>query len=209
MSTKIKEIGVFPQCNKGIFVSTWDSEKSILKAFMTQIEDTEIEIPEFVLNPKAILTDLISASFLHFKLLLSSRIKEIIENTGYSGIQFFKTRVHSGRNVESNYWILNPFEFRNNYIDFDNTIIKCRIKSEVSFLKVKTNDQLSELVGKSISTNANYVIDKLSLNPDNLKEDFFILDYVSGGIGYFISERLRKEITNSKCTGIEYEKIDQ
>jgi len=38
-----------------------------------------------------------------------------------------------------------------------------------------------------------------------ITEDFFALRYVSGGAGYYVSEKLKKEIETAGCTGIEFQ----
>lgn len=204
LSGKLSEIGIFPQVNKGVFVSTWDSDKSILKVFLRPIDDEKIEIPELILNDNAKWTDMISVSFVDFKLVISSKLKEIIHSSNYSGIQFFKTSIHIVSNIQKDLWLLNPFETRNEYIDFENSIIKCGVNYDFTYCKVSSNYELKELISKGRNENRNYIIDKIALKPNIIKEDFFILDNVAGGICYVVSESLKTRIENAGCTGIEY-----
>ena len=42
------------------------------------------------------------------------------------------------------------------------------------------------------------------MNSD-FKEDFFVLNYIDGGIKYLVSEKLKQEIEEAGCTGIEFQ----
>lgn len=208
-STSLKEIGTYPQCNNGKFVSTWNSEHSLLPVFKEKITDSRIEVPEFVLNGRANQTDLISASFVSFKLVISNMLKDLIDANHYEGIQFFKTALHCRDGTIMNYWILNPFGFMNEYIDFSQSIIKCRPPQpeSISFLKVADRDGYNCLYENGKKERRIYIIDEPKLYTDKINEEFFLLEGVAGGIGYYVSETLKNEITEAGCTGIAFSEI--
>ena len=208
-SVKRKVIGTYPQVNNGVFKTTWDSEHSILIVFKEKIISTNIEIPQLILNNKAKLTDVLSVSFISFQLVTSEKLKKLIESTNYNGVQYFKTSVLLKDNISQDVWILNPFEFRNNYIDFQSSIIKCSDGAGVSFLNVDSQaafDALCRSNGKE--ERKIYVINEVSLDKSIIKEDFFLLDGVSGGIGYFFSEKLKSKIEEAGCTGIDFAEVN-
>lgn len=50
-------------------------------------------------------------------------------------------------------------------------------------------------------------IDNILLK-DDIKDDFFILRHVEGGIKYIVSENLKQEIEEEGCSGIEFRPIE-
>ena len=50
-------------------------------------------------------------------------------------------------------------------------------------------------------------VNNIYLN-DNINEDFFMLRYVEGGVKYIVSEKLKKEIEDAGCTGIEFQPVE-
>lgn len=50
-------------------------------------------------------------------------------------------------------------------------------------------------------------INNIYLN-ENVNEDFFMLNYVESGVKYIASEKLKKEIEEAGCTGIEFQPIE-
>ena len=61
-------------------------------------------------------------------------------------------------------------------------------------------------IKKEIKLPQRLLIEKLWLNTSNI-HDFFILENVTGGIGYYVSEVVKNEITALGCTGIRFEEI--
>ena len=47
------------------------------------------------------------------------------------------------------------------------------------------------------------IISKLIFDATNVV-DFFVVKYITGGVGFFVSERLKKEIETEHCTGIVF-----
>lgn len=205
-STNLKEIGKFPQCS-GKFVSNWNSNNSLVLVFKKKVASNNIEIPEFILNDKAKRTDLLSTSFLDFMLAISTKLKKLIESKNYEGVQFFKSALHCKNAIAEEYWILNPFGFRNEYIDFNSSTIKRSDSQGVSYLKVKDRSEFDGLVEGGKQENKIHVVSAPKLYSDKIKEDFFLLDGVDGGIGYYVSEAFKNEITEAGCTGIAFSEI--
>jgi hypothetical protein len=150
------------------------------------------------------------------KLTVSGRLKSILENYRKTGMQFFNINILKKGEVLSDYWILNMYEFNQEFIDFSKCKIIYRKKDddfEVTFsaknLEIKVNNikEFNDYIEKAKEKMETITIEKLSLT-DNLSEDFFILKYVFGGIGYYVSERLKQELEDAGCTGIEFQPIE-
>ena len=43
----------------------------------------------------------------------------------------------------------------------------------------------------------------------NIEQDLILLIKVYGGISYYVSEKLKAEIEEAGCTGIEFEPVEQ
>lgn len=207
-STNLKEIGKFSQCDNGIFVSTWNSPNSLLSFFMKKADNENLEVPEFYIDRKAKVTDLLSVSFVSFKLVISTKVKNLIEEFKYDGIQFFRSALHSDSEVvNKEYWILNPYGFRNEFIHFPLSTIECRLKVDISYHEVNDIVEFNQFMEDSKKESKICVIDKLTLNKAKINEEFFLLQGVSGGIGYFVSENLKNKMIKAGCSGIEFEEI--
>ena len=206
-STNLKVIGEFPQVNKGIFKSKWDSPNSILIVHNEKVDNSNVEIPDLILNQGANLTDVLSVVFVDFKLIVSKEFKMLIESKNYSGVEYFKTTVYTKETKTYEYWFLNPFAFRNYYINFQSSFIKEINKSATTYIKVANQAELDTLCLQGRREHKTYSISKLSLFTQNINEDFFLLSGVSGGVGYYVSENLKCEIENLEITGIEFLEI--
>lgn len=142
------------------------------------------------------------------KLTISGKLKAIIEKYRRTGMQFYNIKVIKKDIVFNDYWILNMYEFNQEYIDFKNCLINHRKKKEgggTTTVQISLSS-LSEFENELLNAKQNLesvIIEKLSLN--NVIEDFFILKYVNGGIGYYVSEKLKNEIEDACCTGIEFQ----
>lgn len=204
MSVNLKEIGKFPQVQSGIFKSTWNAPNSLLVGGPKKINNPDIEVPELAMHRKAKSTDLLSTSFIDFKLTISDRLKKLIEAKNYDGIQFFPTILYKGDGTQEKYWILHPFGFRNDYINFSSSTIKCVQGIETSYMKVENMAQFNLLTENQIKERKMHIIDTVSLYEAKIKEDFFLLEWVSGGIGYYVSEALKNEIEKAGCTGMQF-----
>ncbi len=209
-SLKLGEIGKYPQVNNGKFISTWDSGKSLVIVYKKKVDEFNIEIPEIILNNKSKLTDLISTSFLNPKLVISSRVKSILEFQNYEGVQYFNTLIHWNESKIKDYWITNPYGFQNKYIDFSHSEIKCvdKINGECKIINVPDLETFKNIKQTERSFDKIYTIDKVVLKGDILSENFFLLEGVSGAIGYYISENIKYEIEKLGCTGIDFLEID-
>lgn len=213
-----KVLGSYPQVkNIHYNCDVWDEPNFIEHIHNRKIDFKPI-IANAILKPKSIHTDLISTlSAIGFsgKLLVSEKLKKILEKNRKTGLQFFRSPLIQHNNFIMDYWILNMFEFNNEYIDTSKSVIIHNKKSndyKTSFITVKNkvsydNFQLFEddYTEKWTNNEELILIEKLNLNTDNILENFFQLKY---GTKYVVSEKLKKEIEDEGCTGIEFQPVE-
>jgi hypothetical protein len=208
-SLNLNEIGVFTQSEHGKYGSTWDSKHSLVTFYKQKITDSLVEIPGIILQNKARLTDLISTTYLGINLVVSVRLKLIIETTDYSGIQFFPTKVYHKEKTPVDYWILNPFEFRNEFIDFSKTDVeRCPpFPEKKSLIHVADLAEYYRVFEEGKQHNINHLIKSPHLFGTNIREHFFLLENVDGGVGYYVSEDLKNQIVEMGCTGVQFTEL--
>lgn len=207
-----KVLGHYPQV-KSIKQNCdlWDEPK-----FIEHIEFVKVNFQAItanaVLHPKSKQTDLINVSGMGFtrKLLMSGELKKILENNRKSGLQFFKSNLIKDIEIDD-YWVLNMYEINQDYIDFTqaniylteytvNKIRKLNIQNYQEFRGVKDEINLQGYP-------AGIMIEEFMLI-DNIHQDFFAVSDVMGGVKYIVSEKLKKEIEDAGCTGIEFQPVE-
>lgn len=214
-SGNLKIIGKYPQ-TKGIQYNcdVWNEPKFIGQIHFEKVDFDPI-IANAILHPKSKQTDLIDAnSAMGFsnKLLISGKLKTILEKNRKNGMQFFKSPIIQNNLLVEDYWILNMYEFNNDYVDFLNSkILLEEITSEnINSLYLSINSlkdyelKIEEVRGKK---GCNLRVEKLVLSKDKIINDFFMIRYSFSGI-YFVSEKLKQQIEDAGCTGIEFQPIE-
>lgn len=204
-----RQLGIGQQVKKTIhnchikdpmFIDNWNTEVS-----------KKPICPDFQLEEKAKATDLINnynSIGARNKLIISDRLKNIIENYRYKGLEFFQTFVFH-KQESYNYWITTPNHYQMEIIDYK--------KSEIWVMKggwkklEKTNNINSSTIFfqkkqeyrngyKNDKTPHGLTIERVCFKK-NIDLDFFSL---IGANGYFVSERLKSSIEAENCTGIEF-----
>jgi len=188
--------------------------------YIGRIRNKKIEFEPYLLDIELFdnskIGDLIeSGGQISSMLIVSRKLKNILEKNRKTGMQFFNINISHKKVIHNNYWILNMYEFNLEFINFEGCHIhhekKCvdydisfktenitvNLKSYTEFLAYRENAQEEMEIIK---------IEKLSLSDVN--EDFFMLKHVNGGIGYFVSEKLKQEIEDAGCTSIEFQPIE-
>ncbi|CAA7196975.1 imm11 family protein [Chryseobacterium potabilaquae] len=161
-----------------------------------------------IINKKGRLTDFIGSVVNFGNLQISSKLKSIIEKYTSEGIQYFRNTVLHNDLEYSNYWLLHPYQFDQEYIDFGKSeVIHQQKKKEggtvpVSVM-VSSMEDFTYLSEKAREKNEMMNIEKLSLKENIIIKDFFVLRHVSGGM-FYVSEKLKKEIEEAGCTGLEF-----
>lgn len=209
-----KIIGHYPQVQSvQNNCHVWDEPKFVEHIHFEKV-DFEPITSNAILHKKSKQTDLIQCVSMGFsrKLLISGKLKTILERNRKDGMQFFKSPIIQNNILVEDYWILNFYKFNNDYIDFLNSkILLEEITSEsINSLYLSINSlkdyelKIVEVRGKK---SCNLKIEKLVISKDKINNDFFMIRYSFSGI-YFVSEKLKKEIEDAGCTGIEFQPIE-
>jgi hypothetical protein len=197
----------------------WDDPKFVEHIHFEKVDFVPITA-NAILHAQSKQTDLINANAsmgFSSKLLISGKLKKIIENYRKSGMQFFNSPVIQNNIFVEDYWILNMFEFNNEYIDFSKSEVIQNKKSEdynVSYKTFKEKlyfenfEQFNRKRKEVWSVRQESIsIEKLNLHLEKINEDFFSLQFVFGQL-YFVSETLKQEIGDAGCTGIEFQPVE-
>lgn len=163
-----------------------------------------------ILEKKAILTDLISGSANGVgavQLMISTRLKEILERYTDGNIQYFPLTVLY-QNVEINsYWLTNAYAFNPEWVDFEKSVVRLNNYEDSSKsrdIEIETLEQFNSLVDR-LSWPEAVTIKELALHCP--EKDIFVLNRVTGGIGYYVSEKVKFEIEDKGCTGIDFDLV--
>ncbi|TGD58260.1 imm11 family protein [Flavobacterium humi] len=190
----------------------WENPKFIDRIDFVKI-DFEPITSNAILEKKAKLTDLINASCVGFslKLLTSDKLMHILEKYSHGKCQFFESPVIYKNEKIQKYWIIHPYAFNMGFIDFDKSTISARIQkegggTERKTLEINSLDDFMNSLNFYKEKGGIITINNVYLNND-IEDDFFILSNVEGGIKYIVSEKLKKEIEDANCTGIEFQPV--
>jgi hypothetical protein len=144
--------------------------------------DFEPIVSNAILSPKSKLTDLIDVTGMGFtrKLLISSKLRKIIEKYCKSGIQFFQSPIIHRTDIIPDYWVMNAYNIRLDLIDYYNSeIFSRRRKAEggTYLIEEKISD-MDSFIKKREEYNSkktgNLFIKKVKILP-RANEDFFTL----------------------------------
>ena len=169
--------------------------------------ENNVYIPDSIIEPNAKLTDLISSSPIMMQLIISNKLKNLVQNYREDGLQFFPTKLIYKKKVIEDYWILNAFERDYSCINFKKSIISIKNNIQKTSREVDIKSLESFKMFLNTIKHPEYLrIEKLYLIEGN-KQDLLIIDRVLGFFLFF-SEKLKNEVENAGCTGIEFEPIE-
>ena len=190
----------------------WENPKFIDRIDFVKI-DFEPIVSNAILEKKAKLTDLINASCVGFglRLLISDKLKNILYKESYNKCQFFKSPVIFRNEKVEDYRIIHPYLFNLEFIDFEksNIFLTENVFNKIKSMDIKNSFDFEREIIR-LKKDDNYrslYIEKFNL-VENIIADFFILRHVEGGIKYIVSEKLKKEIEDAGCTGIEFQPVE-
>ncbi|MFY7743081.1 MAG: imm11 family protein [Flavobacterium sp.] len=208
-----KVLGHYPQI-KDIHHNChiWDEPKFIEHIYFTKVDFEPITSNAY-LHSKAKQTDLIAATGMGFtlKLLLSGKLKSILEKYKLNGLQFFKSPIIQNNECNDDYWVLNFYISNMDYVDFQKSEIYLTENSFNMIERLYLNNYEEYTLKKQEIEKRGYpygiLIDKFVLNCD-IHDDFFLLKDVKGGVKYITSQKLKQEIEDAGCTGIEFQPVE-
>lgn len=214
LNVKIK--GFYPQVKDvEYYCDVWNTPNFMGNIHFEKFPDNVI-LAKPILNKKANLTDLIEIWNVGFNLnlLLSGKLKNIIEKyIDKKKGEFINCPIIKDGIEYTDYWLFNGYNFNQEYIDFQNSLIKYEKQADdfetsyntkMIFLSVNSLEEFEKYVDVAKEKAEIITIQKLTLKENSIPDEFFMLRYVFSGI-YFISEKLKKEIEDAGCTGIEFQ----
>lgn len=209
-----KIVGKIPQAKDFEHHCNVVTEPSFIdRLFFRKIVEKPI-LSNVILQEKANQTDLIntlsSVGFSYGSIVISNKLKVILEQFNCYGLQYFSTYIVQKNQKFDNYWQTHIYEFAYQYIDFNSTTFKLKdrdcnrnmITKDVKFNDMDEFLQFTDNIEypKMLSFNAIFFNKNINL-------DFFSLRY-DEGIKGIVSERLKNEIEKQEITGIEFRPIE-
>ena len=173
--------------------------------------DQNIILPIPVIHRKAKLTDLISTVTIGFRLVISEKLKNIfVKYVSSKEIEFIPF-VIVNKNKELSYWLVNPINFKMDFVNYPSSEIFIVRAGWHKLERVENiyNEKIFIEKNKLLRDSEGYLslkIDKVKFI-DTITQDFFSLNFVDGAIGYYISEKLKNEIEQAGCTGIAFQQL--
>jgi hypothetical protein len=216
-----KEVGFVPQIVEAIFEGHYKDENQLWNKVFKKIDKNTI-IPKGHLHKRARLTDLMSVSFGAGDLFTTDKLRNIVQKYSQLGVQFADSEIvtNKGEIIKTNikhayitdHSFLNipqcEFCITNRGIDKLNETVKFNtyeefvVKKNALILENKMYDDKS-LLDKSIS------ISKIAFNDSSNFGICSVFDISYGGHGFFVSQLLKDEILNEKCTGVIFREINE
>lgn len=187
-----------------------DNPKLLNNIYFQKVDfDPIVPIP--ILHKKAKITDLISnvnaGGSLH--LIISKKLKIIIEKHRTKGLQFFKTSIIKENIEYDNYFAMNMYESNMEFVDFEKSNVNIRVRkkeggTELIKIQVNTLEEFLSTVNFHKEKMEIVTIDNIFLN-NQVNEDLFML---KNSVNIIVSEKLKQEIEDAGCTGIEFQPIE-
>ncbi len=215
-----KEVGFVPQIVEPVFDGYYTDKNQLWNMYLNPI-DTSTIIPKGQLHKRAKLTDLMSVSFGAGDLYLSNKLRAIIESFPTIGVQFADTEIitKTGQYLKAN--IIHPYNTNHSFLEVPQCEFRVsNIMGDIIYevLKFKTITDFIDKKNALIKSNKMYqdinLQKSISISKAVIKENvnygiFSIFDITYGGFGFFVSQQLKDEILNSKCTGIIFREVNE
>lgn len=204
-SVDAREIGDFPQVQGWLPPHNPWGEGGIYRVPSVENHaDFDLELPVFVLAPRARVTDLLS-TILHSRfMVLSDRLFDLIQQFNLDEHRTFKGKVQM-HDRQSDYNFIYWQRFQDaDYVNWGDTRFQHKNKAgqkfEIQF------DNLQNLREKSkrvfLDSDGEIEASSLRLNHSAIKYDLFFLLWVSRGC--FVSERVKQAIEDNGITGVRF-----
>lgn len=203
-STVEREVGsTFPQSHTAKHPIQVEDPRHLWKQDIGKFPEN-VCIPEPVLHPDAVLTDLVSSVVTGTRLIISDKLKSLLESHIVAGECEFLHVPVTYIDKDYSYWMLNPIVFRMELINYSASEIWLTEFgfSKLNRINIKDYSAFAEWIS-ILESPRGISITKLGFLADT-KQDFIQLRYVTGGIGYYVSEKLKMEIEKAKCTGLRF-----
>jgi hypothetical protein len=174
----------------------------------------DIVVPAVELNKAVNLTDVIDTRTVAVfglnsnSIIISSKVKDILCKFNSTPLQFFKTYLLQSKEKFDNYWVMHGSGYGYEFIDFSKSEIKFstfgnyelekwNLSSYEEFLSIRNNLTYPKCIS----------VTKIKLNPF-IEKDIFCIVESTDFSSFFISERVKQELEQKECTGLEFIECD-
>lgn len=210
------EIGKFTQVDDAV-VPTSVNDINYISRLLFEKANEKTLLPKGILASKAKKTDLISSGFMGFnsRLFVSSKLNNLLSGSNSKGVQSLKTSLIVKKKKEEEYWLINPYLSDLDFIDFNvssfgftdamgNTILEeIKFKSSSDFIRAYNDNKISA-IKNPYPNHRPLLITNVVFREDSKLNFFSLASVLYGGIGFYVSEKLKNEIEEAGCTGIVF-----
>lgn len=204
-------MGAYPQVKEVIYTCDVNDPEFVDNFFIEKIPiKPKVANPVLYLNAKR--TDLINIwdTGFSFTKLISGKLKDILMSYRTEGMQFFQCSVFQNGIEYVDFYLWKAYKFEFEFIDFDKSeVYLMNISKKIEKLPIRNYNEF--MTKKQEVDNLGFpfglMVEKIHFQHD-LPEDVFSLRYVEGGMKYFVSQKLKSDIEQSGCTGIEFQPIE-
>ncbi len=204
-----KIVGKYPQVERAKHhCHVYSDDRFIDKFLLKKIEIDPIT-SNAILESQAKPTDLISAGIIgfHRKLLISTRLKELILKFRKNGLQFFNSNLIHRNKVINGYWVMNMYEADMNSLNFDKSIIVrgINIFDDLEQLDISTFKQFQMKTSRieEMGYPNRWSLKRFTISAD-CNKDFLMIYRSFQNPLFVVSEKFREEIEKCEYTGLEF-----
>jgi hypothetical protein len=183
--------------------SLFGSAFSTVRVNYGEIPD-EIPFLELKFNESAKITDLLRTYNPYFGLIVSERLKKILQTFCLPSHKFYPVNVINENEIIPYYWF-NFYDNASKYLDYKNSTIEIYHKfnfKTLSIVSIESENNLQE-INSNLGFERNIKLRKVSFNNDFPNYDIFSNNVL--GFGYnLISENLLKSLQQNNITGFMF-----
>lgn len=208
-----KIVGRLPQAKEATVPTTVD-DPNYIGSFRLKKAPEDVYLPTLILNYRSKLTDFPMCAYIDSSAsrVASKKLKDCLASGNYSGTQFFDISIVDTQSEIHDYCIIHPYEYGFKHLDIQSSrfyIVKDVLHPEDLSLPLDFNT-LEELLAYRANNPMELIMVEHIVMKKNTDVDFFTLGFVpNGGIGYFMSQKMKEKVEQAGCTGIVYKELNQ
>lgn len=206
------ENGRFPQVQTAIYPVPTEHPHFSGNLWFQKADPRRVIFPVPILMKGAKLTDYISCFVMgtSFRMLVSDKLKLILEDSLHREMQFFPATVIYRGEENRDYWFTNHYNFSNNLIDFKRSEIwrdgGATQKKHTAKLNIQSFEEYLE-AEKEIKPPVGLSFKHIELI-EPIHEEFFTLRWAYGSM-FYVNSDLKQRIEDAGCTGIQFMGINE
>lgn len=211
-STSPDVVGIVPQCHRAYTLKGGRRSGADVPFLPIGEPASNVHFPIYLMHPKAKQTDVLNTIYSYSGILVSERLKNILQQFHISEYQIFPITVEHYGN-QKQYYLFNFYQPHLDYILFEesdfyivkglaNKVGDIKLSSLQEYLEIREKINLDlEDVRTSIK------LSKLVLNYKNIKNDLFRLTHLISI--YIVSESMKNIFIKQGITGVDFLPVDQ